>query len=174
MAILSTRHQDIIIKGNHVVIGNPSKQSFSSFIEEIAKEVEMKPKAVQKRFFKILRNTHLLVTPLLVTTQKAHAEQMNIPIIDKAYSLEILPDEIVTILLQLIIAGGILGAIFATLCLMVAGGHLMIGNKDKSRGMTTDTIKGLGQILLAPVIIIILWTLTSSLFRNVPSLEVFF
>lgn len=175
MVALTAKSHGLIIEDRYrVILGSPTRKSTSDFIDAIAKEVEKKPKSVQKRFFKILRNSYLLVIPLL-TTQKAHAAgATNIPLFDKAYSLDILPQEIVTILIQLIVAAGILGVAFAMLCLMVAGGYRMIGQTDKARNWSSDIIRGLGQILLAPVIILILVTLTSLIFRNVPGLDIFF
>ena len=153
------------------------KDTASDFIEKFVKEVNGKPKQVRERFYKILTATYLIALPSLIpmnANAQTQAVNLGVPMIDKANSLEILPPEIVTILLQLVVAAGVIGVVFAILCLMVAGGYRMIGQSDKARNWSTDIIKGLGQVLLAPVIILLLVTLVSMMFKKVPGLSVFF
>jgi hypothetical protein len=147
---------------------------YAPFLQTLAKEVKSQPLVVRKKFIKLLQRTQLLIAPLLIAP-KAHAEEnINFPLLEKAYGLDILPDEIVTILIQLIIGCGILGVAFAILCLMIAGGYRMIGQSDKAQMWSVDIIKGLGQVLLAPVIILLLVTVTALVFRNIPGLDIFF
>lgn len=175
MATLTAQSKNLITfnDGYRVKICNSDSPTIPAFMEVLAKEVKNQPKHIQKRFYKILRNSYLVALPLLITPQ-AHAQKIGFPKLDEAEGLEILPPEILNILIELIIAAGILGVAFAILCLMIAGGYRMIGQKMKAQSWSTDIITGLGQILLAPVIILILVTVTSLVFRNVPGLDLFF
>lgn len=151
-----------------------SDNFYTPFINDIVKEVKQQPLRVQKKFYRLLTGVQAFAIPMMAAT-KAHAqENIDFPLLEKAYGLDILPDEIVTILVQVIIGCGILGVAFAMICLMVAGGYRVMGNRDKASTWSEDIIKGLGQILLAPVIILILVTLTGFMFQNIPGLDIFF
>lgn len=155
-------------------IVNEKNDIYTPFLHTLAKEVKSQPLVVQKKFFKLLQKVQFAMVPLM-TASKVHAEEnINFPLLDKAYGLDILPDEVVTIMIQLIIGCGILGVVFAILCLMIAGGYRMIGQTDKAQMWSVDIIKGLGQVLLSPVIILLLVTLTGLVFKNIPGLDIFF
>ena len=174
MATLTAISSNLNIENNYCVrILSYDYPTVPAFMEALTKEVKNQPKHIQKRFYKILRNSYLVALPLLITPQ-AHAQKIGFPQLDKAQGLDILPPEVMDILIQLIIAAGILGVAFAILCLMVAGGYRMIGQSAKAQNWSTDIIRGLGQVLLAPVIILILVTITSLVFKNVPGLDLFF
>lgn len=170
MTILTIRNPqyDLRIDGERVIIGDV-KRKFSDFIERIETEVKSKPKSVQKRFYKILKSTYLSAIPLLVAS-KAHADY---PLLDSKYESKLLPVEITEILKELILVAGSLGILFAMLCLMAAGIYRIIGQRSRAQSWSKDIIGGLGQILLAPVIILILVTLTNLIFGNV-GLDIFF
>lgn len=174
MLTITLNNQTVLIDdGIRITTGKPIQKlqrSVSTFIETIAKEVKSQPKSVQKRFYKILKVTYLSAIPLLVTS-KAHA---NYPLLDGSYESKILPSEIVDILKEIILAAGVIGVLFAILLLMISGGYRMIGQRDKAQSWSKDIIGGLGMVLLSPVIILILVTLTSLIFRNVPGLDIFF
>lgn len=147
---------------------------YAPFLRTMVKEVNQQPLAVKRKFVKLLQKAQLLLMPLLLT-HKVHAqENIDFPLLEKAYGLDILPDEVVTILIQMITACGIIGVAFAIICLMIAGGYRMIGQTDKARLWSVDIIKGLGQILLAPVIILLLVTITGFMFKNIPGLSAFY
>jgi uncharacterized membrane protein YdfJ with MMPL/SSD domain len=172
MATLTALSSNLSIENNYRVKIS-DMPTVPAFMEVLAKEVKNQPRHVQRRFYKILRNSYLVILPLLITPH-AHAQKIGFPQLDKAHGLEILPPEIMDILIEIIIAAGVLGVAFAILCLMIAGGYRMIGQSMKAQNWSTDIIKGLGQVLLAPVIILILVTITSLVFRNVPGLDLFF
>lgn len=170
----------IICDGFHVTRGKPVllKKSvvkpISDFIEEVAKEVRSQSPYMQNRFFKTVQRTLLLSLPLLIST-KAHAQMpVGFPILEKSSQSNIIPSEIEEILMQLILAAGGLAVALAMLCLIVAGVYRMLGQTQKAQKWSVDIIKGLGQVLLAPIVILILVSLASLVFKNVPGLERFF
>lgn len=175
MTNLVIRCQAKTYNGVRSVVLNKPEEMYQPFMQAMIKEVSNQPYIVQKKLVRLLQKTQLLLAPFLVAP-KAHAEggDIQFPILEKAYGLDILPDEVVNILIQLIVGCGILGVAFAILCLMIAGGYRMIGQTDKARLWSVDIIKGLGQILLAPVIILLLVTVTALIFRNIPGLDTFF
>lgn len=182
MVTITTRSNTltIICDGFRVTTGKPvlTKESvakpISTFIEEVVKEVSRQPSYIQKRFIKTALKTLLLSLPLLATT-KAHAQTpVGFPILEKSSQSSIIPTEISGILMEIIFAAGALSVALAMLCLIVAGVYRMIGQTEKAQKWSVDIIKGLGQVLLAPIVILVLVTLASLVFKNVPGLERFF
>ena len=144
------------------------------FIEQMAKEVNLKSKKIQKQFYRELSVICAIATPIL-SMKKAHAETTMItPMLESGSGLGILPPEIMDILKQLILALGTLSIAVAMLLLMVSGVYRMIGQREKSIRWNTDVLKGFGQVLLAPVIILVLVTIVRLVFGNVRGLEAFF
>ena len=90
----------------------------------------------------------------------------NFPLLEKSHGIELLPPEVIDILKQLILAFGTVSVALAILFLMGAGIYRMIGNERKAREWSVNVIKGFGQVLLAPVIILILTTLTALIFKT--------
>lgn len=166
MSSLLIRCQANTYKGYQEIV---LQENVPSFIELAIKEVNQLS-FIQKRKLQHLLTLSLLLIPSQVSAQ----EDIKFPLLKKAYGLDILPDDIVTILIELIIGCGIIGVALSILCLMIAGGYRMLGQTDKARTWSVDIIKGLGQILLAPVIILILVTVTGLVFHNIPGLELFF
>jgi len=145
------------------------------FIKELTKEVTKQPKKIQQRFFAKLKRLSLLIIPILAPTKIAHAQEIiSFPFLGKPQGLELLPPEIIDILKQLILAFGTVSVALAILFLMGAGIYRMIGNERKASEWSVNVIKGFGQVLLAPVIILILTTLTALIFKNVHGLNIFF
>ncbi|UUV25829.1 MULTISPECIES: hypothetical protein [Lysinibacillus] len=165
----------MIIDGKYISKLNDHKvDDVIPFINKLSKEVNCLSKKNQKKFYKTLQVVSLSIIPILHSTKKAHAQQMsNYPLLNNKES-DLLPPEIVDILKQLILACGTISVALAILFLMGAGVYRMVGNKVKAREWTVDIIKGFGQVLLAPVIILILATLTALIFKNVHGLEAFF
>lgn len=148
---------------------------FIPFIEELTKEVNLLPKKARHRFYSKLKRLSLLIIPILAPTKITHAQEMtNFPLLEKSHGIELLPPEVIDILKQLILAFGTVSVALAILFLMGAGVYRMIGNERKAREWSVNVIKGFGQVLLAPVIILILTTLTALIFKNVRGLDAFF
>lgn len=182
MVTISTKStvQTIICDGFYVKRGKPTltKESrvkpISTFIEELVKEVKMQPKATQKKFIKTAQKTLLMFLPLSIS-MKAHAQTpVGFPILEKSSQSQLIPTEISELLMEIIFSAGALAVALAILCLIIAGVYRMIGQREKAQRWSIDVIHGLGQVLLAPIAILILVTLASLVFRNVPGLERFF
>lgn len=176
---------------------------FTPFMQDIVKEVRNLPQQRRTKFYKKLAQVSAIVLPL-VATKNAYAQEMptmtspfvpsflqrqtQVPayadqqqmiqtsasIVDQVKGLDILPPEIVDILIKLVIACGILGILLAMICLVASGALRMIGQREKASSLTRDTIKGLGQVLLAPVIVIILVTITSLALGGIDGLNLFY
>lgn len=99
---------------------------------------------------------------------------VNGKIMDQITQLGILPVEIVDMLVDIVITCGILGVLLAMVCLMIAGGFRMMGNLERAKKWSVDVVKGLGQILLAPVIIILLALITSLALGGIEGLDLFY
>lgn len=154
-----------------------NKKTIKPFETKIKKEDPIAV-AVKEPFMKeVLKEVtkySILITPLFLSKKALAQESTGFPMLDKAHGIDILPKEFVDIIIQIIMGCGVVGVGFAIICLMAAGGYRMIGQTDKARLWSMDIIKGLGQVLLAPVIILILVTIVSLVFRNIPALENFF
>ena len=148
----------------------------STFMEGIVKEVKALPLKKQMQFHKLLLKTSMVAIPLMMVSNQASAQTIAVDmgILGKAKELDILPTEILQLLMQIIVACGILGILLSMICLIIAGGHRMIGNTSKARSWSIDIIKGLGQILLAPLAIGVLVTLTSLVLGNIEGLNFFY
>jgi len=151
------------------------KDEFIPFIEELTKEVTLLTKKAQHQFYTKLKKLSLMIIPLLAPTKITHAQEItSFPLLEKSHGIELLPPEVIDILKQLILAFGTVSVALAILFLMGAGVYRMIGNERKAREWSVNVIKGFGQVLLAPVIILILTTLTALIFKNVRGLDAFF
>lgn len=93
---------------------------------------------------------------------------------DKASSMGILPVEVVDLIITVLKTCGVLGLLLAMICLVVAGGLRMVGDVERSAMLVQDTIKGLGQIVLAPVIIILLALFTNFMLGGIAGLDLFY
>ena len=176
---------------------------FTPFIQDIVKEVRNLSHPRRTKFYKKLAQVSAIVLPLMVTKNAfaqemptmtspfvpsalqrqtqvpAYADQQQMvqtsaSIVDRVKGLDILPPEIVDILIKLVVACGILGVLLAMICLIASGGLKMIGQHEKASKLSSDTIKGLGQVLLAPVIVIILVTITSLALGGIDGLNLFY
>lgn len=160
---------------NGVPTVKSKEEEMIPFISNLTKEVNTLPVKKKKKFYKILQTTSITLISMIFSTKNALAQQMsNYPLLSNSKELELLPPEIVDILKQLILTCGTVSVALAIIFLMGAGIYRMIGNKAKAREWTVDIIKGFGQVLLAPVIILILASLTALVFKNVRGLEAFF
>ena len=148
----------------------------SAFINGIAKEVKALPLKKQMQFHNLILKTSMVAIPLMMVSNRASAQMVAVDmgILDKAKGLDILPTEILQLLTQIIVACGILGVLLSMICLMIAGGLRMMMQTDKARKWSVDIIKGLGQILLAPLAIGVLVTLTSLVLGGIDGLSLFY
>lgn len=89
-------------------------------------------------------------------------------------SLGILPPDVVDLLVDIIVTCGVIGFFTSIICLMITGGFWMIGQRERARQWTTDILKGLGQIFLSPVVIILLTLLTTMLLGDIAVLDLFY
>lgn len=95
-------------------------------------------------------------------------------IIDKMTQVGILPVEIIDMLVNIVITCGILGVLLAMICLIIAGGFRMIGQLERAKKWSVDVIKGLGQIMLAPLIIFLLVMITNYILGGIDGLDLFY
>lgn len=176
---------------------------FTPFIQSIVKEVSNLSHQRRAKFYKKLVQVSSIVIPLMATKNAyaqamptmtspfvpsalqrqtqvpAYADQsqmasVDVSLMDKVKGLDILPPEIVDVLVKLVIACGILGILLAMLCLIASGVMMTIGQREKASKLSGDAIRGLGQILLAPVIVIILVTITSLALGGIDGLNLFY
>ena len=112
--------------------------------------------------------------PTTATPNQGETIPVDGNMVNQLKDMGILPPDVLNILVDIIVTCGILGVLLAIVCLMVAGGFRMLGQLERARKWSVDVIKGLGQILLAPVIIILLTLLTSMLLGSIEGLDVFY
>lgn len=150
------------------------------FIQLIEEEVKLLPKKKQKKYFNLLRIIVMSAVPLTLTKTtnaqmiQTSAKPINIPFIENKSGLGILPPDIFQILIQLIGGAMMLGSLIAILLLIVAGGFKMAGQSDKAKKWITEIIKGLGIILLAPALIVLLVAITSMTLSGIDGLDIFY
>ena len=95
-------------------------------------------------------------------------------VITSIKEIGILPVEIVDLLIDIIVTCGMLGVLLAIICLMIAGGFRIMGQLERAAKWSVDIIKGLGQILLAPVVIILLALITNLVLGGIEGLDLFY
>lgn len=148
------------------------KNPMMPFMEDVAREVKMLTKKKQKKFKKLITVSLGIILPF-ISTEMASAQTMDFPMVGGGGN-EFLPPEIMKILVQLILALGIFGVLLAMGALMAVGAYRMVGNQSKAVAWSKNIIGGLGQVLLAPVIILILTSIVVLLFGNIPQLSIFY
>lgn len=150
------------------------------FIKLIEEEVKLLPKKKQKKYFNLLRIMSLTAIPLTVAKNtnaqmiQTSTKPINISFIENKGGLGILPPDIFEILIQLIGGAMMIGSLIAILLLIVAGGFKMAGQSDKAKKWITEILKGLGIILLAPALIILLVAITSMTLSGIDGLDIFY
>ena len=147
-----------------------NNDSIENFIKSTAKEVESYSIKKKKKLLTITSGILTLLTTMTASSQIAMAEN----VVQVDYNSDLIPTEISEILTQLINFAGKIGILIAILLMIIAGCLKMFGQSEKARKWSVDIIKGFGQILLAPLIIMILVTLTRLLLGNVDGLKPFF
>lgn len=144
--------------------------SFENFSKSIVKEVESYSTKKRRKLLTITSGILTVLTTMTLSSQMARAEN----VVQVDYNSDLIPSEIGEILTQLINFAGKIGILIAILLMIIAGCLKMFGQSEKARKWSVDIIKGFGQILLAPLIIMILVTLTRLLLGNVDGLKPFF
>ena len=154
----------------HMLKGN--KELFP-FIEQIQKEVKKYPQAKRKRIMKLLQASTITLITMMQFTETSKAQTLSVyqPTNGKS---NLLPPEIMDILKQLIWACEGIAVLLAAIFLALSGITWMTGNKAKSKQWTEDIVKGLGLTILAPVTILILVRLVSTIFKNTQIFEAFY
>lgn len=165
------------------------KKAKLPFLKILTKEVMNQPIRKRKKFFKITLKT--LTMMLMLIPMKAHAQsvytipimtpttatsskqKLKYPIIDQLYDLEFIPSDLVTMLIQLLYASPILGAVLAILFIMGAGVLIAIGKRGEAEQLTKNTLLGLCQILVAPALILLLTALTMIILGSVGGVSLF-
>jgi len=132
------------------------------FLEETKKEVLKAPKIEQKKYAKVLYQTYVTTIALLTTTTQTFAA-----------STYHLPPEvnqgIVTIqLICLALAGGL-----AIICWMLSGFLKMLGLQEKMKQWDQNIIKGLVQVLSAPIVILTITTILKLILHMIPGYRSF-
>lgn len=158
---------------------NKKKEEVGTFIQTIVKEVKNAPIKEQKKFIKILTKSYLLLLPFTIM-KPVHAQstitstqKLKFPLIDQLYDINLIPNEIVTILIQLIYASGLVGIVLAILLLIFSGVRRSIGQTNESDAMNRNVIYGLSQILLAPILVLLLAAFTMLILGNVNGITIF-
>ena len=166
--MIRTETLDEMYNTKRITIGK--KDSLINFTESMAKEVESYTIKERKKLFAITSGILMMILPTTISSQRVSASNL----VEVDYTSSLIPSEISTILMELISMAGKIGILVAILMLIVAGFMKMFGQSEKSRKMSKDIIKGFGQVLLAPIIIMILVTITRLLLGGVDGLRPFF
>jgi len=132
------------------------------FLEETKKEVLKAPKKQQKKYVKVLYQTYVTTLALLATTTQTFAAT--------SYHLPAEVNQgIMTIqLICLALAGGC-----ATICFMMSGILKMLGLQEKMKGWDQNIIKGLVQVMTAPLVILIITTAIKLILHMIPGYRTF-
>jgi hypothetical protein len=131
------------------------KRAEDFLVQKLAEEVKVNPqKAI--RLKKRLSVTLTVFTSFLALTNPVFAKGSVPAEIDAAL-----------IKIQLICLG--LASAVAILCLMLAGMFKMLGLKSKADSWTWDIIKGLVQVLVAPVAVGIIVTVARVILKPLPN-----
>lgn len=131
------------------------KEESPHFLEQITvEEVKSLSRRDKKRLLKVYKTTFLTCVSLLVLTTPTFAatEGVSVP--------KDLMDTVITIQLIAVLIGVGLAKIF----LIMAGITRMLRKEKISKEWTVDIIKGLAQVLTAPVIVMLLTFVVNLLF----------
>ncbi|GFN32575.1 hypothetical protein PCURB6_28350 [Paenibacillus curdlanolyticus] len=131
----------------------------SDFFNQLNKEVIALPKTARK-LLKILTVTNSMLILPLVTSGTALASPEN-PV----------PQELKDSLLIIMSVIATLGVATAIITLMIAGGWKMLFGKNRADQWTTDILRGLTQVIAAPVLVAIVVGVFTLLFSNVPAFQ---
>ncbi len=163
------------LKDNYTKLNiNKKKEDLKTFILDVAREVKRSPKRKQKQFYKTVMKSCLLILPFLpLKTANAQSvinipqERLSFPIIDQLYDIGIIPPDIVTLLILIIQASGLIAVGLAIFLLIVSGMRMSFGQVNQSKEMNRNVILGFSVALLSPFIILLLTAFTMMMLGNV-------
>ncbi|KAA9014887.1 hypothetical protein F4V44_23075 [Niallia endozanthoxylica] len=133
------------------------------FLQSYLKEVKLAKPKQKKKYKTLLLKTLSVSLSVLVYATPAFAQTEQPTILPEVDSL------LKTI--QLICLG--LVAAVATICLMLAGGLRIVGMGEKAKAWSKEIIKGLIQVISAPVLIWLIITVAKGLFSPLPGYQNF-
>lgn len=149
------------------------KKSITPFMEDVIKEVKDYSKKDKKKMLRIIQGITVLLIPQMFI-QKTQAQTISTQLIPTNVQSDIIPPEVMDIMSQLISSAGKIGILLAILLLIVTGILKMLGQSAKARKMSVDIIKGFGQVMLAPIIILLISMLTRLMLGGIDGLDFFF
>ncbi|MDQ6600850.1 hypothetical protein [Bacillus salipaludis] len=129
------------------------------FLVEMRKEVVSLPKKEQKVWKKKLLIAYQTCVSMLVLVKPAAAAT-------PALSTNLIPTDLLQVILQLEFLAVILGVGLAQLCFVGAGIYRILRKEKISKEWSVDIIKGLVQILIAPIVIMTITYIIYFLFGN--------
>lgn len=143
---------------------NKQMEKVDFFLKETKEEVFKAPKKEQKKYVKLMYQTYLTTLAFLSTTTSTFAATSGMYHLDPEVSRGLL----IIQLTCLGIAGGL-----ATICFMLSGILKMLGLQDKMKNWDQNIIKGLIQVMTAPIIILVITTTIKLLLHLVPGYRAF-
>ena len=135
------------------------KEKVTFFLQNIEKEVINLPISKQKKWKKSLLTAYQTCLSLILTVKPAAAASHQL-------DTKLIPTDLLDIILQLEILAVILGVALANITFVGAGIYRILRKEKVSREWSVDIIKGLVQILIAPVFITTIIYIISFLFGN--------
>lgn len=130
-----------------------------NFFDQLNKEVMAHPKEA-KKLKKILFTTHTMLLLILVKNNVALAAPNN-PV----------PQDLTDSLMIVIAVIAAMGVATAIISLMIAGMWKMLFGKAKADEWTVSVLKGLAQVIAAPILVAFIVGLFTLLFSNVAAFQ---
>ena len=135
------------------------KEKVTFFLQNIEKEVINLPKTKQKKLKKTLFAAYQTCLSLILFVKPAAATSHTL-------DTKLIPTDLLDTILQLEILAVVLGVALANITFVGAGIYRILRKEKISREWSVDIIKGLVQILIAPVFITTIIYIISLLFGN--------
>ncbi|MFE8701007.1 hypothetical protein ACFYKX_10295 [Cytobacillus sp. FJAT-54145] len=138
-------------------------------LEEVRKEVWTLPPKQQfasKRM--LIKTASIAISILVMTTTPTFAASSSLMTVGS-----VLPPDVekTLALIQAICLGLVAGV--STICMMLAGGMKIIGLKEKGNSWSKDILKGLIQVISAPVLIWLVVTILRGILSPLPGYQPF-
>jgi hypothetical protein len=134
------------------------------FLKQTKEEVLKAPKKKQKKYVKVMYQAYLTTIALLSTTTATFAATSGTYHLDPEVNRGLM----IIQLTCLAVAGGI-----ATVCFMLSGILKMLGLQDKMKDWDKNIIKGLIQVMTAPMVILAITTLIKIFLHLMPGYRSF-
>lgn len=135
------------------------KDKVTFFLQNFEKEVINLPKTKQKKWKKTLFVAYQTCLSLIIFVKPAAATSHTL-------DTKLIPTDLLDIILQLEIIAVVLGVALANITFVGAGIYRILRKEKISREWSVDIIKGLVQILIAPVFITTIIYIISFLFET--------